>query len=41
VHGLPVAFEITGIEINDCTAAPEVIAPLLSAVVIVVDGLTY
>lgn len=26
-HGLPVAFEITGGDINDCTAAPELMLP--------------
>jgi len=36
-HGLPVAFEITGGDINDCTAAPELIAQLPSAEVIVAD----
>lgn len=36
-HGLPVAFDITGGEINDCTAAPELIAQLPSAEVIVAD----
>lgn len=36
-HGLPVVFEITGGEINECTAAPERIAQLPSAEVIVAD----
>lgn len=36
-HGLPVAFDITGGEINDCTAAPELIAQLPSAEVILAD----
>lgn len=36
-HGLPVAFEITGGDINDCTAAPELIAQLPSAEVVVAD----
>lgn len=36
-HGLPVAFEITGGDINNCTAAPELIAQLPSAEVIVAD----
>ena len=36
-HGLPVAFDITGGEINDCTAAPELIAQLPLAEVIVAD----
>jgi len=36
-HGLPVAFEITGGDVNDCTAAPELIAQLPSAEVIVAD----
>lgn len=36
-HGLPVAFDITGGDINDCTAAPELIAQLPCAEVIVAD----
>lgn len=36
-HGLPVAFEITGGDINDYTAAPEFIAQLPSDEVIVAD----
>ncbi|MGQ5525693.1 IS5 family transposase, partial [Chitinimonas sp. PSY-7] len=36
-HGLPVAFEITGGEVNDCTQAPELIAQLPSAEVFVAD----
>jgi len=36
-HGLPVAFEITGGEVNDCTAAPELIAQTPSAEAIVAD----
>ena len=36
-QGLPVAFKITGGDINDCTAAPELIAQLPSAEVIVAD----
>jgi transposase len=36
-HGLPVAFEMTGDDINDCTAAPQLIAQLPSAEVIVSD----
>lgn len=35
--GLSVAFEITGGDINDCTAAPELIAQLPSVEVIVAD----
>lgn len=35
--GLPVVFEITGGETNDCTAAPELIAQLPDAEVIVAD----
>ncbi len=36
-HGLLVAFEITGGDINDCIAAPELIAQLPSAEEIVAD----
>ncbi|GAB3395308.1 hypothetical protein GCM10027514_42520 [Azotobacter armeniacus] len=36
-HGLPVAFEITGGEVSDCSLAPELIAQLPSAAVIVAD----
>nr|WP_294864025.1 IS5 family transposase [uncultured Pseudogulbenkiania sp.] len=36
-HGLPIAFEITGGEVNDCTAAPEQIAQLPAAEVMVAD----
>ncbi|WP_249347991.1 IS5 family transposase, partial [Rhodococcus erythropolis] len=36
-HGLPVAFEITGGNVNDCTSAPELIAQLPSAEAIVAD----
>lgn len=35
--GLPVVFEITGGEVNDCTAAPALIAQLPDAEVIVAD----
>lgn len=36
-HGLPVEFAITGGEINDCTAAPELIAKLSGAGAIIAD----
>ncbi|GAB3374406.1 IS5 family transposase [Azotobacter armeniacus] len=36
-YGLPVAFEITGGEVNDCSSAPELIAQLPSAEAIVAD----
>jgi transposase len=36
-HGLPVEFEITGGQINDCTAAPELIEQLPAAAAIVAD----
>ncbi|PHV03390.1 IS5 family transposase [Iodobacter sp. BJB302] len=36
-YGLPIAFEITGGEINDCTAAPQLVAQLPSAEVIIAD----
>ncbi|SEJ49047.1 Transposase DDE domain-containing protein [Azotobacter beijerinckii] len=36
-HGLPVAFEITGGNVNDCSSVPELIAQLPSAEVIVAD----
>ncbi|RQW29016.1 IS5 family transposase [Rhodobacteraceae bacterium CH30] len=36
-YGLPVAFEVTGGEVNDCTAAPELIAQLPLAELIVAD----
>ncbi len=36
-YGLPVEFEITGGEINDCSAAPELIARLPDAKAIVAD----
>lgn len=36
-HGLPVAFEITGGEVNDCSSAPELITQLPSAEAIVAD----
>ena len=36
-YGLPVEFEITGGEINDCSAAPELIARLPGAKAIVAD----
>lgn len=35
--GLPVEFIITGGEINDCTAAPELIAKVASAEVVIAD----
>jgi transposase len=34
-YGLPIAFEITGGEINDCAAAPQLIAQLPSAEAII------
>lgn len=36
-HGLPVEFEITGGQINDCTQAPNLIAKLPAAETIVAD----
>jgi len=36
-YGLPVEFEITGGEVNDCSAAPDLIAKLPDAQVIVAD----
>ncbi len=36
-YGLPVEFEITGGEINDCSAVPSWIARLLDMKVIVAD----
>jgi len=36
-QGLPVAFEIIGGNVNDCTSAPDLIAQLSSAEVIVAD----
>lgn len=36
-YGLPVEFEITGGEINDCSAAPDLIAKLPDVEVIVAD----
>jgi len=30
-YGLPVEFEITGREVNDCSATPDLIARLLDA----------
>ncbi len=36
-YGLPVEFEITGGEINDCSVAPQLIARLLDVEVIVAD----
>ena len=36
-YGLPVEFEITGGEVNDCSAAPDLIARLADAKVIVAD----
>jgi IS5 family transposase len=37
VYGLPVEFEITGGEVNDCSAAPDLIASLPDAEVIIAD----
>ena len=36
-YGLPVEFEITGGEVNDCSAAPDLIAKLPEAKAIVAD----
>jgi transposase len=36
-YGLPVEFEITGGEVNDCSAAPDLIARLPDAEAIVAD----
>lgn len=36
-YGLPVEFEITGGEVNDCSVAPDLIARLLDVEVIVAD----
>ena len=36
-YGLPVEFEITGGEVNDCPAAPDLIARLPDAKAIVAD----
>ncbi|SFJ06080.1 IS5 family transposase, partial [Nitrosomonas sp. Nm34] len=36
-YGLPVEFEITGGEVNDCSAAPDLIARLPEAKAIVAD----
>ena len=36
-YGLPIAFEITGGDINDCTAAPELLEALSQAEVVIAD----
>ncbi|SFL78688.1 Transposase DDE domain-containing protein [Nitrosomonas communis] len=36
-YGLPVEFEITGGEVNDCSAAPDLIARLTDAKAMIAD----